>query len=112
MFRNKATYLNDQDALYHFCDGTLLNLYIHKMNQFYTTLTEIKLNTDPKYTQDSNNEYLHFKIMLDFLVHFLWWNIEWDSLMQNELKFKSDYVRDYISDFEGNDERLIILCIN
>jgi len=34
LFRNKNTYLKDEESLYHLCDGTLLNLYISKMNKF------------------------------------------------------------------------------
>lgn len=83
----------EQD-LYHLCDGTLLNLQIIKMNKIYNQLSEKKLNTDLKNNLDTNSEQLNFKILIDFLIHFLWWNIEWDSILSKQIKFKSEFIKD------------------
>lgn len=57
------------------------------MNKIYIQLSELKLNS---VHGDANTEYLNFKILLDFLIHFLWWNIEWESINTNQIKFKSN----------------------
>lgn len=62
--------------------------------------------------RDKHEVYFNSRVMLDFLNHFLWWNVDFIHLAaKNEVKVKSTLVQEFLQDIDGSNFRLIISCL-